>query len=233
MSLSSLKPLDLDEQNKNMPKNGDYFISTSYVDKNINKSGTSVYQYSKDGNSHILKPIMNFKNSYWPSDHVYPFSVDIKWFGERKIEVISEDQARDHLHREFALSSMIKQIGENFHATNMFKYDVDIIGSYRPIENSTHNLKIAKLNNPVIISFKTGDKNRRAKITHVSNIGELITGISGGVKAIPYTDLNAEDLGKAVEKIIKSGFASKLESTLTNKKKIGKRQSLSENNLSL
>ncbi|MFK4132445.1 hypothetical protein ACI2KR_09220 [Pseudomonas luteola] len=202
--------------NIEMPESGAIIISTAYVDNDTKKPVTGVYQVSENGNNTLMAQLLcQPKTNYFQISNVLPFEIDKDWVSNRVISFIDIDAAKARIEHEHVMSNLLYQIRNDLKESSYFKFEADALRSTAPRLGHYDPLRLAKLNNPISVSFGA---DKTAKITHISCLGELVTGLKDGLKSISYLELNTRQLKELQHSLTMVGCAPQIEKHLVGRK---------------
>lgn len=197
-----------------IPAPEEYFVATTLIGGDRNKKCESLYKLSKDYYGLLAHPLSHILTSYEVDTSIFPFEVNLDWFKARELKVFTKEEANQIIWREQFFSNFIKENIQHFKHCNMYRFDWQIEAHpVIPVHHGNSVLCLARLQEPVFL--RLGPRSY-THVTHISNMGELVTNLKDGFKHIKYKNLSQDQLEKFTLSALKIGFAENLESHLTN-----------------
>jgi hypothetical protein len=193
-----------------IPPHGAYFLCRPKINDPVCYQRTTLYKISSDGGLR-LQSLAHLKTSISPG-FLQEFEPDQQWFGQRLIEVVSDEEAQEIIARETSYDRLLACCSSSLVPTTYLRSD-DLVR--RPFDEE-YVLRVAKLMQPVELPVSGGHR----RITHVSNAGDLIYGVGrDSIDCLSYLEVASTNLAAFVEGAIQAGFESDIENALKQQRK--------------
>jgi hypothetical protein len=189
-----------------IPPHGAYFLCRPKFSDPVSYQRTTLYKISRDQGLH-LKAMAHLKTSVTVPDFLQEFEPDPQWFGQRRIEVITEEEAKEMIAREASYDKLLANCSGSFLPTAYLKND-ELANLRFEVD---YVLFVTKLIEPIELAVA----GQTRWIKHVSNSGDLIYGVNGdSIDSLSYLKVPSKDLAAFVNRAIKVGFCRDIEKSL-------------------